>query len=325
MTMTATIPQPRVGRTVRHVIWGAVVLAVLLAAVPGRSWAQQAPAPSSGWRGIPYHEDHPVLAYWYGMGQSFGGSSSEDHFRAIAQTAQAAGIDGFILMYPDQLDAALRAVRGSDFRLTAHLHPPHDVGSFYRYIDDPNLVTYQGRPVLFTWQARITAPEKWQSLRERFDPDRRAVWLADGDKFDILANDAFDGISPYAIAWSNAPSAHLSSWAARARANGPEKLFVPPVSPGCYLPPSHISDGRDPCVQDRRDGGYYRDTWDAALATHPAWAVVVSTWDEEAEGTGISPLPEWGDLYLQLNREYASLFNGAASPPDDVPQPEGGP
>lgn len=139
------------------------------------------------------------------------------------------------------------------------------------------------------------------------------MWLADGDKFDILGNDAFDGISPYAIAWSNVPSMHLASWAARARANGPGKLFVPPVSPGCYLPPERIRDSRDACVQDRRDGAYYRATWDAALATHPAWAVVVSTWDEEAEGTGISPQSEWGDLYLQLTRDYAAGFSGATS------------
>jgi hypothetical protein len=293
-----------------------IALALLVAALPAPSWAQQPRAQAAGWLPIPYHEEHPVLAYWYGMGQSFGGASSEETFRSIAQAAQAAGIDGFIFMYPEQLDWALKAVRGSDFRLTVHLHPRHNVGSFYRHIDDPNLVTYQGRPVMFTWQARTTAPETWQTLRDQYDPDRRAIWLADGDKFDILANDAFDGISPYAIAWSNTPAAHLASWAARSRANGPSKLFVPPVSPGCALPPEHISDGRDPCVQDRRDGDYYRATWDAALATHPAWAVIVSTWDEEAEGTGISPRSEWGDLYMQITHEYAAQFNGGSSPPD---------
>jgi hypothetical protein len=317
------IPSRFEGSILKHHLVYSLAFAGLLAAMPASLGAQPAAGPTSAWRAIPYHEDHPVLAYWYGMGQPFGGSTNEDQFRSVAQKAQAAGIDGFILMQLGSLDMALRAVRGSDFRVSVHLHPPHDVAGFYRHIEDPNLVTYQGRPVLFTWQARTTTPERWQDLRDRYDPNHQAVWLADGDKFDILANDAFDGISPYAIAWSNAPAAHLGSWAARSRTNGPEKLFVPPVSPGCALPPQNIHDGRDPCVQDRRDGGYYRATWDAALATRPAWAVVVSTWDEEAEGTGISPRVEWGDLYLQLTGEYASRFNGSVTTPVDEPQPEG--
>jgi hypothetical protein len=190
------------------------------------------------------------------------------------------------------------------------------------HIDDPNLVTYEGRPVLFTWQARVTAAETWRSLREQYDPNRSAIWLADGDKFDILTNDAFDGISPYAIAWSNAPATHLASWAARSRANGPGKLFVPPVSPGCDLPPQKIHDGRDPCVQDRREGAYYASTWDAALATRPEWAIVVSTWDEEAEGTGVSPRSGWEDLYLDMTRDYAETFNGGWSAPEHEPAHE---
>src|SRR3954454_13180014 len=83
-------------------------------------------AEPSGWLPIAYHEEHPVLAYWYGMG---GGD-----IRVAAQRAQAAGIDGFIVMNTGLLGSALEAVRGSDFRITVHLHPPHGVGSFYKYI-----------------------------------------------------------------------------------------------------------------------------------------------------------------------------------------------
>ena len=286
----------------KHIrVGGAIGLAALLmvwTAMP--LFARQPETP--GWLPIGYHEEHPVLAYWYGMG---GGD-----LRVAAQRAQGAGIDGFIVMNTSLLGSALEAVRGSDFRITVHLHPPHSVGSFYKYISDPNLVTYRGRPVMFTWQARVTEPDTWRGLRDQYDPDHNHIWRADGDKFDILQNDAFDGISPYAFAWSNAPATHLQSWASRSRSNGPGKLFVPPVSPGCDLPPERIQDGRDPCVQDRRDGAYYASTWNAALATRPEWAIVVSTWDEEAEGTGVSPRPEWGDLYLDLTREFAATFSG---------------
>jgi hypothetical protein len=48
----------------------------------------------------------------------------------------------------------------------------------------------------------------------------------------------------------------------------------------------------------------------------------VSTWDEEAEGTGISPRAEWGDMYLQITREYAAGFNGGPTLADEEPMPE---
>jgi hypothetical protein len=46
--------------------------------------------------------------------------------------------------------------------------------------------------------------------------------------------------------------------------------------------------------------------------------VIVSTWDQEAEGTGVSPGPECSDLYLQITRQYAAQFNGGFIPPDSA-------
>jgi Glycosyl hydrolase family 99 len=270
--------------------------------------------------GAAYSEEHPVLAYYYGM-------ASHDVRGQVAQ-AQAAGIDGFIVWWDgvggdrdQQFVQVLEAGRASGFRATIHFHAlggslVQELRGFYdTRINDPGLVTYQGRPVLFFWATWLQSPQAWSDLRNQVDPDRRAIWLADGDKFNILGEDAWDGISPYAIAWSANPRGQLPAWAAKARGVAPSKLWVPPVSPGC-------DDSRVravTCIQDRAGGEYYRATWDGALASRPSWAIVVSTWDEWMEQTQIEPGAGYGDLYLQITRTYAFDYKGAA--PMDVEPP----
>jgi hypothetical protein len=182
--------------------------------------------------------DHVVLAYYYGM-------RSDDVAQEIHE-AQSAGIDGFIVWWDgvggdrDQLLVrVLQAARGTGFKATMHFHAwdanlDEELRGFYEQrLDDPSLLTYQGHPVLFFWDTRQFPSSYWSDLRASLDPSHRALWLADGDQFGTLASDAWDGISPYAIAWSANPRAQLPSWAAKARAVAPDKLWVPPVSPGC--------------------------------------------------------------------------------------------
>jgi hypothetical protein len=268
-----------------------------------------------------YPEAHPVLAYYYGM-------HSNDVERQIKQ-AQSAGIDGFIVWWDGdgtdrdkQLGQILQAGRASGFRATMHFHAwdtnlAGELQGFYdKRLNDPGLVSYQGRPVLFFWATWLHSAAEWNDLRATVDPQRRAMWLADGDKFNLIGEDAWDGISPYAIAWSGNPRGQLPSWAAKSRAVAADKLWVPPVSPGC----DDSIVRAVTCFQDRADGAYYRATWAGALASNPPWAIVVSTWDEWSEQTAIEPNSDWGDQYLQITREYADSFHGQA--PTDMPPPD---
>jgi len=267
---------------------------------------------------LQYPEDHPVLAYYYGM-------RSNDVERQISQ-AQAAGIDGFIIWWDGdgtdrdkQLGQVLQAGRKSGFRATIHFHAwdsnlAGELQGFYdKRLNDPGLVSFQGRPVLFFWATWLHSAATWNDLRDQVDPQRRAIWLADGDRFNLVGESAWDGISPYAIAWSGNPRGQLPSWAAKSRAVAPDKLWVPPVSPGC----DDSGVRAVTCSQDRADGAYYRATWAGALASNPSWAVVVSTWDEWSEMTAIEPSGDWGNQYLQITREFADSFKG--QPPMEVP------
>ena len=310
-----------------------------LGSAPIRAATLPAPAAAdganSGPANVPYNEAHPVLAYYYawwegprlqaGVHHSALGLGPNakpweqvidrpDVVREHMRLAQMAGIDGFIVNRAQDLEKLLELGAGYDFRSTVQVNaaggPASAVGELsqlMRYADHPAMVRYEGRPVVFFWRA--TDSPQWTEVRNRVDPQHRTVWLADGDNFNILRNPAFDGISPYQIAWSQTPETQLPGWGAKARAADAGKLYVPPVAPGCNDSPARATT----CLQDRRGGAYYQKALQGALASEPQWAVVVSTWNEWLEDTQIEPSAEEGDLYLRLTREFADTFKGATA------------
>jgi hypothetical protein len=241
------------------------------------------------------------------------------------QEAQAAGIDGFIMSWygnGDRTDRNLGQLLDlgarTGFRATIHFETPHFWGAddveaqlraFYdQRINHPAILRYQGRPVIFFWRVSTFDNGTWSAIRDAVDPGHTAIWIADGDNFGVLAGDAWDGISPYAIAWSGNPAAQLPSWAAKARAVAPEKLYIPPVSPGC----DDSAARKATCIQDRAGGSYYQATWDGAMTSGPSWAVTVSTFNEWMESTQIEPSVQYGDQYLQLTRQNADAFHASS-------------
>jgi hypothetical protein len=267
---------------------------------------------------------HPLLAYYYGWweperlqqgpmqpldlpvpGARQIGDDRQLMARHIA-AAQAAGIDGFIANRLVDMATLLELGQASGFRASYQLDGNGDIAAqmaaFYAYADHPALVRADGRAVLFFWQARTHSNAYWSALRASVDPDRRVLWLADGDDFSFPAGDAWDGISPYAIAWSPNPTRQLPAWGAKARLQMPGKLYVPPVSPGCDDSGTRAAT----CVQPRADGAYYQAALAGAAASDPAWAVVICSWNEWLENTQIEPSVQEGDLYLRITQEFAS-------------------
>jgi hypothetical protein len=290
---------------------------------------------------VPSNEAHSVLAYYYAwwdpsifertMYQAPRAYNSDDGAIMLQhiQQAQTAGIDGFVVSWygnGDRTDRNLGQLLDlgsrTGFRATIHFETPHFWGvddvvaqlqAFYGLrINHPALVRYEGRPVIFFWRASTFSNGTWSVIRNAVDPDRQAVWIADGDNFNILAGDAWDGISPYAIAWSGNPAGQLPSWGTKAAAVAPDKLYIPPVSPGCNDSAARPAT----CVRDRGEGAYYQATWDGAFASSPSWAVTVSTFNEWMESTQIEPSVQYGDQYLQLTRQNADAFHATAAPPE---------
>src|SRR5262245_41784096 len=222
---------------------------------------------------------HPVLAYYYVWWdpsvfdrtlfpplQPYN-SDDLDVIQRHVNEAKSAGIDGFVVDWygnGDRTDAnfahLLDIANKSGFSATVHFETPHfddaddvtaQLRAFYQhYGNNRALVRYGGQPVIFFWQASDYDNGTWSSIRGQVDPNHSSVWLADGDNFNIMRGDAWDGISPYAIAWSADPASQLPRWANTARGVAPDKLWNPPVSPGC-----NDSAARAPtCIQDRAGG-----------------------------------------------------------------------
>ena len=308
-------------RNTRALVAAAMLVATLLGPLTSASTA------------LAYNEQRPVLAYYYAwwdpsnfdrtMFQPAAAYNSDDVgvMQRHVQQAQSAGIDGFVMSWygnGDRTDSNLAHLldiaQNTDFRDTIHFETPHFSGvddvigqlsAFYATrINHPAMVRYEGRPVIFFWQASKFDNATWDFIRSQVDPNHNAVWIADGDQFGILRGDAWDGISPYAIAWSASPARQLPSWAAKAAAVAPDKLWIPPVSPGCNDSAARATT----CARDRADGAYYQATWDGATASNPQWAIIVSTFNEWMESTQIEPSVQYGDEYLQITRQNADQY-----------------
>ena len=304
------------------------LLAVALAAL-----ALLAPASPS----FAADNSRPVLAYYYAWWDPSnfdrtlfqpGNAYNSDDLGVIqrhVQEAQAAGIDGFVMSWyggGDRTDTnlghLLDTAQKTGFRATIHFETPKFWGAddviaqlkvFYdTRANSPAILRYQGKPVIFFWQAGMYDNATWSSIRSQVDPGHNAVWIADGDNFNILSGDAWDGISPYSIAWSGNPAGQLPSWAAKAAAVAPDKLWIPPVSPGCNDAAARATT----CARDRSGGAYYQATWDGAIASNPGWAVIVSTFNEWMESTQIEPSVQYGDQYLQMTKQNAEDYRAAA-------------
>lgn len=258
--------------------------------------------------------------------------NSDDHAAMARQVDQAkgAGIDAFVLNWwgkGNRTEKNLKALldisaqRGFRVAVDFDINSPvmNDPGSYadnLRHLhtvhaNHPAYLRYQGRPVVFFYNVSRLPVTTWQSLRDQADPDRKALWIAEG--VDIKYQSVFDGHHLYSITWSNRipPSQTLTKWGDRVRRysqeHGSAKLWVATVMPGYDDRKIRPVDG----FARSRDGGeYYRQCWQAAIASKPNW-VIINSFNEWPEGSYIEPSRAYGSLYLDLTREWSARFKGA--------------
>jgi len=255
--------------------------------------------------------------------------------------AKGAGIDAFVLNWwgkgnrtEKNLKSLLDISAQKGFRVAVDfdINSPF-MGGVESYADNlrhllsvhashPAYLRYLGRPVVFFYNVSRLPVATWRSLRDRADPDRNAIWIAEGT--DLKYQSVFDGHHLYSITWPNqiAPTQTLPKWGDRVRTynqqHGTAKLWVATVMPGYDDRRARPGSG----FARARDGGdYYRQCWQAAIASKPHW-VVINSFNEWPEGSYIEPSQAYGSLYLDLTREWAARFraaeldgNAAAPPP----------
>ncbi len=254
-----------------------------------------------------------VLAQaWYGPMKN---NPTERNFQSLLSSAERAGMRAALLLETDSVDwFPDRAAMVAALKHFLHIHAEH-----------PAYLRVDGRPVILVWHPytafgedgnRVNdksraAIDAWAALIRDADPERRALWIAEGDYFPLL--EVFDGIFPYSIAWSPDPSKQLRSYSEKVRAfnttNGARKLWAATAMPGYD---DRLIPGRsDAFAVDRADGGYYRATFRGAIQSEPTW-VMITSWNEWLEGTQIEPARGYGTRYLEITREMARAFKGRA-------------
>lgn len=199
-----------------------------------------------------------------------------------------------------------------------------DVAGALRHLIDnhgahPAFLRYRGKPLIFFWAVRDvfttqgqSAIDAWASIRQQVDPDHKTLWIADGADIDFLR--VFDGHHLYNITWNPPANVHstLTTWGNKVRdysaRHGTPKLWVATVMPGYN--DLYIQGRSNRFAHDRRNGAYYRETWQAAMDSAPD-VVVITSFNEWLEGTQIEPSVSYGELYLKLTSEFSAAFKAS--------------
>ena len=250
------------------------------------------------------------------------------------QQARGAGIDAFVISWwgagnptDDNFKVMLGQASAANFRLAVDFEL---TSPFYNSKDDvirslknllannaqhPAYLRVDGKPVVFFWREQQYSVDEWRAIRDQVDPNRQSIWIAEGVKEQLPYLSVFDGFHLYSIAWAPDVATELQKWSPRVKAYGADKTWVATVMPGADNGKSSQS---EKVIRDRRGGDFYRETWRAAFSTYPDW-IIITSWNEWVEGTMIEPSVSYGNLYLDITRNFAAQFHAGLPTPTPTP------
>ena len=253
--------------------------------------------------------------------------------RQIAQ-ARGAGIDAFVVSWwgagnptDSNLQIILDQARAANFQVAVDFevtspfyHSKQDAINSLKNLlatraQHPAYLRVDGKPVIFFWREQKYSPDEWRDIRNAVDPNHQSLWIAEGTKEALPYLNTFDGLHLYSIAWAPDVAAELQKWLPHVRAFGADKVWVATVMPGNDDTRTHRAGAY---VRDRRNGDFYRETWRAAFSSYPDW-IIITSWNEWVEGTMIEPSVSYGNLYLDITRDFAAQFKAGLPAPTLTP------
>jgi hypothetical protein len=249
-------------------------------------------------------------AHWYGPGEGV----TTNNFNQLLNASAGTGLRHVVVVQTNILPGA-----SEQSLIDAVRHVMNN------WAGSPNYLKLGGRPVIFftdmprPWGSEAAAVAGWARVRAAVDPGHTSIWMAEG--LSTAYNPLFDGLYVYRIDHRDFPDSWLKQprWAAGVRsmeARGGLPLgglyFADTIAPGFDDTRSvniagDLRSGAPHFARDRRNGGYFADTF-AATAQTGGDFMLVKSFNEWVEGTAIEPGRSFGDTYLNLTCGYANAY-----------------
>ncbi|HYO51026.1 MAG TPA: endo-1,3-alpha-glucanase family glycosylhydrolase [Chloroflexia bacterium] len=263
-------------------------------------------------------------------------SSKPEIMERQVREARDAGIDGFIAAWTgtgtptdDNFARLLDIAAANNFKATIYFET-QIIGRanvqanlqavLGKYASHPAFLRWDNKPVIFFWSpATYGNANAWRTLRKQVDPNSERIWSV--DTTDKAYLDAFDTIHFFSAGkWNantNVAQVH-AQWRGIIdqynRANGTNRMWTAGVIPG--WDESRMQPPRTPAkVFPRRGGALYEEAWKGAMASNPEW-ITITSYNEWYEGTQIEPGASYGNRYLDLTRQYVSMWKNGPNPCD---------
>lgn len=283
----------------------------------------------------PYLNDHPQELY-----------ISSDSF-AISRhihKAKSAGIDGFIASWwgpysntDDNFKILLQEAEKENFLVSIYLEimtkneqgeltvqPPEIIFNWLRYLlseygKRDAFLKVEGKPVIFIYNSHLVNLGIWKRIFNKLRKENfNALYVATvgyGQQMNVL--DVFDGLHFYNILSlinSNneldllekgyAKISKIVSYYPLLIDNKKSKFWAATIQPGYD---DHLLPDRASPVIKRNHGETYRFTFKAAINSNAYW-IIITSWNEWWEHTYIEPSIKYKDRYLNLTKEFSSIF-----------------